>query len=69
MLSLSESLNSTVRLMKLEKEVEADQAVRILLKDMQGRADKTMMEKQQQQQMKKKKHLWVQSCFHLAHPI
>lgn len=46
-----------VRLMKLEKEVQADQAVKILLKDMKSRAAKSMMEKQQHQQLKKKKHL------------
>ena len=43
--------------MKLEKEVQADQAVKILLKDMKSRAAKSMMEKQQHQQLKKKKHL------------
>lgn len=41
--------------MKLEKEVEADEAVKGLLSDMKGRATKEMMKKQAQQQLKKKK--------------
>lgn len=51
----SDSLCSAVRLMKLEKEVEADEAVKGLLSDMKGRATKEMMKKQAQQQLKKKK--------------